>query len=112
MAAYQSPKLLVRVRVLEGMPNYLFDFIEALVYNISMTQNTTPMAISQVSTPIILQAAYGRRYKDQQQVLDDWLAGKDFKILGGPYCSIRDEQKLRDMQCRILLESQTGYVEV
>lgn len=37
-----------------------------------------------------LQPAYGRKYDSYQELLNDWLAGKDFKIMHGPYCSIRD----------------------
>lgn len=32
-----------------------------------------------------LKGAYGR-----ETSMDDWRAGKDFKITGGPYCSNRD----------------------
>lgn len=46
---------------------------------------------------IILQGAYGRVYSNWIQASVDWYAGKDFKIEGGPYCSNRDEDMLRDM---------------
>ncbi len=46
---------------------------------------------------IVLQGAYGRNYVDPMQAYADWYAGKDFKIEGGPYCSVRDEDMLRDM---------------
>lgn len=46
---------------------------------------------------IILQGAYGRNYINPMQAYTDWYAGKDFKIEGGPYCSNRDEDMLRDM---------------
>lgn len=36
------------------------------------------------------QAAYGREAKRE-----DWEAGKDFKIVGGPYFSIRDVAQLK-----------------
>ena len=42
--------------------------------------------------------AYGRTYKTKDVMLADWNAGKDFKIArGGPYCSIRDLDKMRTM---------------
>lgn len=41
-------------------------------------------------TEITLVPAYGRQYLNSAAALQDWKAGKDFKILGGPYCSIRD----------------------
>jgi hypothetical protein len=34
--------------------------------------------------------AYGRKYATEEAMLKDWKDGLDFKILGGPYCSIRD----------------------
>lgn len=41
-------------------------------------------------SPMVLVPAYGRKYKTENHCLEDWYAGKDFKIEGGPYCSIRD----------------------
>ena len=38
--------------------------------------------------------AYGRIYTTPASALKDWQAGKDFQILGGPYCSIRDLEAL------------------
>ena len=40
--------------------------------------------------PIVLQGAYGRRYSDPDLASDDYFEGKDFRIIGGPYCSCRD----------------------
>ena len=41
--------------------------------------------------------AYGRVYKDTSAMEQDWKAGKDFKIRsGGPYCSIRDSELMRE----------------
>ncbi len=40
--------------------------------------------------PMILVPAYGRKYETVQDAVNDYLAGRDFKILGGPYCSCRD----------------------
>ena len=37
-----------------------------------------------------LLGAYGRTYIDPDKALNDWQNGKDFQVLGGPYCSIRD----------------------
>ena len=41
-----------------------------------------------------LLGAYGRHYHDGMSALKDWYAGKDFQIMGGPYCSIRDMDAL------------------
>lgn len=40
--------------------------------------------------------AYGRLYKTEAEALKDWSEGKDFKIYGGPYCSIRDKVELEE----------------
>lgn len=40
--------------------------------------------------------AYGREYKDQEQVLKDWREGKDFRLVYGPYFSIRDLDALAE----------------
>ena len=45
---------------------------------------------------IQLVPAYGRTYDTGPQAWEDWEAGKDFRILGGPYCSIRDREALQD----------------
>ena len=52
---------------------------------------------------VILLPAYGRRYKSNYEALADWHDGKDFKILGGPYCSIRDFEDLKTIADRVLL---------
>lgn len=36
-----------------------------------------------------LTGAYGR-----ETSLKDWVSGKDFKIIGGPYCTVRDLQDI------------------
>lgn len=46
---------------------------------------------------IRLIGAYGRVYKDGAEAKIDWEAGVDFKIQGGPYCSIRDLKALKEM---------------
>ena len=44
---------------------------------------------------IILVPAYGRKYATEEAALADWKKGLDFKIDGGPYCSITDFTQLR-----------------
>lgn len=42
--------------------------------------------------------AYGRNYKDSIACMRDWKnEAKDFKVVGGPYCSIRDTLQLTMM---------------
>ena len=43
---------------------------------------------------IALVPAYCRVYLTEEEVLKDWEGNKDFKIYGGPYCSIRDKDNL------------------
>ena len=43
---------------------------------------------------MVLIPAYGRR-TNKEQTISDWNNGKDFKISGGPYCSIRDFEALK-----------------
>lgn len=52
---------------------------------------------------IVLKPAYGREYKTIEEAEHDWNAGKDFKILQGPYCSIRDMELLKDMGHTVVL---------
>jgi len=48
------------------------------------------------SKPLMIMPAYGRQYKTSEQAKTDWNAGKDFKIVNGPYLSIRDVNSLKD----------------
>ena len=52
--------------------------------------------LNQVSTQIVIVAAYGRRYSTKEQALAAWESGKDFLIVNGPYCSIRDIERMTD----------------
>jgi hypothetical protein len=52
-------------------------------------------AIAQVSGPVELLPAYGRVYLTPEDAVKDWMAGRDFKIINGPYCSVRDSTNLR-----------------
>ena len=55
---------------------------------------------------LILIPAYGRHYADEAQVRAAWADGKDFKILYGPYTSVRDVEALkRDwLHCEIFAD--------
>lgn len=44
-----------------------------------------------------LQTAYGRTYKNATACSQDWEDGKDFRIVGGPYCSNRDIKVMQGM---------------
>jgi len=40
--------------------------------------------------------AYGRSYKTPDAAIEDWKAGKDFRIVNGPYLSIRDVKAMME----------------
>lgn len=42
-----------------------------------------------------LVGAYGRQYTSKEALIKDWNDGKDFRIVNGPYCSIRDLPEIR-----------------
>lgn len=46
---------------------------------------------------VVLLPAYGRTYETIEAAEKDLNEGKDFRILNGPYCSIRDQALLNDM---------------
>lgn len=52
---------------------------------------------------MILMGAYGRTYANKESAMRDWYAGKDFKIVDGPYCSIRDLEALASYGMDIVL---------
>lgn len=56
---------------------------------------------------VLLEPAYGRKYKTEQEAISDWQAGKDFKFVGGPYCSIRE----RDMISKTM-RNPLVYIEI
>ena len=69
-------------------------------------------ALRQVTAPLFLTAAYGRKYASREQAVADWQAGKDFKIDNGPYCSIRDIELMRKEFCNIYIIYEMGSVKI
>jgi hypothetical protein len=57
---------------------------------------------------IHLIGAYGRRYESFESVLADWEDGKDFKIVGGPYTSIRDTDSLVNLYDEVVIATNKG----
>lgn len=52
---------------------------------------------------IELTLAYGRTVSSMQDLVGAWESGMDFKICGGPYCSIRDLPYLKqEYDCIII----------
>jgi len=57
---------------------------------------------------ITLIGAYGRTYSETSKAAIDWQNGKDFKIVNGPYCSIRDLATLKRMNDEVVIRCNTG----
>jgi hypothetical protein len=57
---------------------------------------------------ITLIGAYGRTYAETSKAALDWQAGKDFKIVNGPYCSIRDISHLKRLNDEVVIRCNTG----
>jgi hypothetical protein len=64
------------------------------------------------SKPLMIMPAYGRQYKTSEEAKADWNAGKDFKIVNGPYLSIRDVNYLKDTYSSVWLDLITLVVRV
>lgn len=56
--------------------------------------------------------AYWRNYATKESAMRDWYAGKDFKIIDGPYCSIRDLDTLAayGLDVNIILADDTNVL--
>lgn len=52
---------------------------------------------------LTLIGAYGRVYNTRTQAARDWANGKDFKVINGPYCSIRDIDKMNGCEIEIVI---------
>jgi hypothetical protein len=64
------------------------------------------------SKPLMIMPAYGRQYKTSEQAKTDWNAGKDFKIVNGPYLSIRDVNYIKDTYSSVWIDLITIVVRV
>ena len=53
--------------------------------------------------------AYGRKYNHLIDMQKDWDDGKDFKIEGGPYCSIRDIKRFKENGIQFLELTQRTF---
>lgn len=60
-------------------------------------------ALQQCSSPMLLSPAYGKVYDSKEDMLSGWVAGHDFHVMGGSYCSIRDIERLRNVSSSITL---------
>lgn len=69
-------------------------------------------ALRHVTAQLCLVGAYGRSYATKKDAVRDWEAGLDFKIQGGPYCSICDLDYLVDNSSQACIHTDQGYVKV
>lgn len=56
----------------------------------------------------LLPALWNGWYENKDKAVKAWNAGKDFKIRGGPYCSIRDKEILLKKYDSIYIEYNVG----
>lgn len=56
-----------------------------------------------MANPLFIHGAYGRHYNTKEELLKAWEGGSDFKVWGGPYCSIRDLDYIMENHGRIIL---------
>lgn len=52
---------------------------------------------------LILVPAYGARYTSKEDMVKGWNSGKDFRIISGPYCSVRDINSLKTISSRVTI---------
>lgn len=57
---------------------------------------------------ITLMGAYGRTYTETSKAAIDWQKGLDFKIVNGPYCSIRDVATLKRLNDEVIIRCNNG----
>lgn len=69
-------------------------------------------ALRQVSSQIVLQAAYGRSYYNKEQALKAWRNGADFKSVRGRYYSVRDSEELVANSSAVFLEQGSELVRI
>lgn len=54
------------------------------------------------SKTLILVGAYNRTYFNEADLLIDWLGGKDFKVLSGPYCPTALLETLKNLSLNLI----------
>ena len=64
------------------------------------------------SKPSMLMPPYGRQYNTSEEAKADWNAGKHFKVVCGPYLSIRNIDHLKSTYSSVWLDLITIVVRV
>lgn len=65
-----------------------------------------------LGSALILFPAYGRMYDDHASMRKDWEAGKDFRVFAGPYCSIRDIERLKQDASSVYITDPRSRVQI
>jgi hypothetical protein len=58
-----------------------------------------------------LKPAYGRSYDNKKMLMEDWEGGRDFKIVDGPYLSIRNMDHIKELGFKALIISSCAIVK-
>ena len=92
---------------------FTVDLFSFTVYNIILLGKGKQMAVQQLLDNLYLTPAPWRKWmQTREEIIQDWKAGKDFRIQSGPYCSIRDIEYLRGSYNRIYIIHDRGSIEV
>jgi hypothetical protein len=92
---------------------FAVDLFSFIVYNIILLSKGKQMAVEQLLDNLYLVPAPWRRWmQTREEIIEDWQAGKDFRIESGPYCSIRDIEHLRSSYNRVYIIHSRGSIEV
>lgn len=65
-----------------------------------------------LGSAVVLFPAYGRSYDTHDSMRADWEAGKDFRIYGGAYCSIRDIAELCNRASAVFITDPTTRIQI
>lgn len=92
---------------------FTVDLFSFTVYNIILHSKGKQMAVQQLLDNLYLTPAPWRKWmQTREEIIQDWKAGKDFRIESGPYCSIRDIEYLRSSYNRVYIIHDRGSIEV
>ena len=92
---------------------FAVDLFSFIMYNIILLGKGKQMAVQQLLDNLYLTPAPWRKWmQTREEIIQDWKAGKDFRIQSGPYCSIRDIEYLRNSYNRIYIIHDRGSIEV
>lgn len=86
----------------------LLGFIKTDLPRVRFFDIITVLSKSYMEKLELLPALWNGWYENKDKAVKAWNAGKDFKIRGGPYCSIRDKEILLKKYDSIYIEYNVG----